>query len=301
MGRRENPIAPCGKALRALARWLRDRRATARLSYTELAQRTTALALPDGGSAGCSADTLARAVSGQGVPRLRTVIAYAAACGADRAEAERLWKRARYEATLPARQAEQPAPHITYVRDFAELRSALLDLYRKDGSRPYEELERASAGVLAHSTVARVINGSAARPAREFVMAFAQACGVRGGLALEAWGQAWDRAEERRLGRRPPAPRRKAPAGARYMDRQRNPDGQEVWVVNGRFNNDETLLQLKQQWETGGSTLSRRELDTARNVARRRHAARALVWMEGRREQATAIHRELVEARLLMS
>ncbi|MFG3010096.1 helix-turn-helix domain-containing protein [Streptomyces cinerochromogenes] len=189
----------CEKALESLARWLRDQREAAGLSYAELAVRTAYLAETGAVPVGCSADTLARAASGAVVPRLRTVLAYAAACGADGREGERLWKRARYRRSLAARKKSDPLPHFRYARDFAELREALVDLYEKDGSRPYEELERDSEGVLAHATVGRLINRKTGRPTRQFVIAFARACGVRG-VALDEWGQAWDRAEERRLG-----------------------------------------------------------------------------------------------------
>lgn len=199
MGRRENPIASCDKALESLARWLRVRRAEAGLSYGKLAVRTAALVQVGAVSARCSADTLSRAASGAVMPRLQTVLAYAAACGADRRQGERLWKRARYRQSLAARSKSEPVPHVRYARDFFELREALVDLYQKDGSRPYEELGRDSAGVLAHATVGRLISGKTGRPTRQFVLAFAAACGLKG-VALDEWGQAWDRAEERRLG-----------------------------------------------------------------------------------------------------
>ncbi|MEU6965030.1 helix-turn-helix domain-containing protein [Streptomyces chrestomyceticus] len=199
MGRRENPVAPCDKALESLVRWLRGHRTRAGLSYTQLAERVRQLP-PDAGARPvcCSADTLARAVSGRSMPRLEVVRAYARACGADVAEAQRLWKQARYRQGADGRRAAEPVQHITYVRDFAELRAALLDLYRKDGSRPYAELERVSDRDLAHSTISRFISGVTGRPTRQFVVVFAQVCGMRG-VALSDWGQAWDRAEERRL------------------------------------------------------------------------------------------------------
>ncbi|WKU42623.1 helix-turn-helix domain-containing protein [Streptomyces sp. VNUA116] len=242
MGRAENPIAPCDKALQALVQWLRDQRTRAGLSYAQLAERTQHLALPGGGQARCSADTLARAASGLVVPRHRAVLAYALACEADPAEAERLWKRARYQQSMADRRNEEPAPHVRYVRNFAELRAALVELYRKDGSRPYEELEKASGGVLAHSTVARVISGISGQPTREFVLAFAQVCGVRGAVALNDWRDAWDRAEERRssgiprsLIRRRSSVRTEQAKGGRvevYLDRVRlNDDGQETWQL----------------------------------------------------------------------
>ncbi|MFI2077576.1 helix-turn-helix domain-containing protein [Streptomyces triculaminicus] len=237
MGRCENPIAPCDKALRALAQWLRKSRTQAGLTYTDLADRTRHLALPGGVRVRCSADTLARAASGASIPRLKTVLAYARSCGADPAEAERLWKRARYQQSLATRRHEEPAPHIHYVRNFAELRAALLDLYRKDGSRPYKELERASEGALSHSTLARVISGITGRPTREFVLAFAHGCGVRSAAALNAWGQAWDRAEEQRLkGGRGAAVQQEAgpKAGGDYYYLKRvrmSADDEEVWLT----------------------------------------------------------------------
>ncbi|MFC4517764.1 MULTISPECIES: hypothetical protein [Streptomyces] len=125
------------------------------------------------------------------------------------------------------------------MRNFAELRAALLDLYRKDGSRPYEELERASRGVLTHSTLARVLSGITGRPTRHFVIAFAEVCGLRG-VSLNDWEQAWERAEERRLGRHRGIVQRRSAIEVKrgsagpvqvYMDRVRQPDGQEAWTV----------------------------------------------------------------------
>ncbi|MFE9137540.1 helix-turn-helix domain-containing protein [Streptomyces sp. NPDC007355] len=108
--------------------WLRSMRRHAGLSYEELAERAAVKLLPDGTVARCGADTLARAAAGRRVPQLRTVLAYAVACGADPREGERLWKRARYEETLPLREREGHAKHIPYIRDFADLRIALIDL-----------------------------------------------------------------------------------------------------------------------------------------------------------------------------
>ncbi|MFB7825339.1 helix-turn-helix domain-containing protein [Streptomyces hydrogenans] len=299
MGRRENCVAPCGKALGSLVAWLRTMRRHAGVSYEELAKRTAVRRLPDGTVARCSADTLARAAAGQRVPKLRTVLAYAVACGtdADPREGERLWKRARYEETLPLREREGHAKHVTYIQDFADLRIALIDLYRKDGSRPYEAIERDSGGVLAHATVSRVINGSTGRPTREFVMAFAETCGVRG-KALVDWGQAWDRAEGRRIG---PRPKARKPAvtphawsrGSKrllgsysfhttvsavsdvdtfvYLDRVRLPDGEDVWVANNLSTKVADLYAAKlHRAEQRQATLSQRQLDAARSLDRAR-------------------------------
>ncbi|MFF0630272.1 helix-turn-helix domain-containing protein [Streptomyces sp. NPDC004296] len=97
MGRRENPIASCDRELEKLVRCLRDQRVRAGLNYKQLATRS-----------GCSASTLIRAASGEQVPKLKTVRAYAVACGTDPGEVERRRKRARYRAV---RACEGPVPH----------------------------------------------------------------------------------------------------------------------------------------------------------------------------------------------
>ncbi|MFE0477028.1 helix-turn-helix domain-containing protein [Streptomyces sp. NPDC058947] len=189
MGRRENPIGACGKALQILASWLRARRQEAGLTFEQLAARTD-----------YSADTLSRAASGSKVPkRLPVVRAFAEACGADPDEAERLWKRARYEERhLRTDSANSYTPHVDYVTNFAELHAAMLDLYHKEGTLPYRELDRRAGakGLLPHTTIGRVLHRDAI-PSLEFTIAFAWACGVRG-TALGAWRRAWDRADDQR-------------------------------------------------------------------------------------------------------
>ncbi|MFF7202260.1 helix-turn-helix domain-containing protein [Streptomyces sp. NPDC008141] len=211
MGRAENPIAPCTTSLHALASWLRQRRADAQVSYTELAQRTH-----------FSKATLSRAVSGRTVPRLVVVKALAEVCGADPAEAERLWKGARYDARSgwPGHGASHL--RIDYVTTFAGLHLALLELYRRDGSRPYRELERQAGnhGQLPHATIGRVLT-QRAHPRREFVLAFIQTCGVTDEDDLEVWGRAWDRAQAAHILSSPP-PRRKNGPGHRPARDQRN-------------------------------------------------------------------------------
>ena len=188
MGRRENPITPCDRRLEVLVRWLREQRTAAGLNYTQMGRRTD-----------CSADTLRRAASGRCMPRRQVVLAYAQACGARASEAERLWRHARYQQVQEAQPLVEQPKHIAYVRDFAELHLALVDLHRKSGSRSCRELEERSDGMLSRSTVWRVLNEQTRRPTRQFVLAFADACGLRG-IALQEWAQAWDRAEDRRTG-----------------------------------------------------------------------------------------------------
>ncbi|MFI9295400.1 helix-turn-helix domain-containing protein [Streptomyces gardneri] len=187
MGRRENPIAQCSKSLRVLATWLRDGRAEVGLTYGQLAARTD-----------FSADTLARAASGRHVPQSPSVVvAYAQACGRSTKEAERLWKLARRDEAHAqgVLRGHRSGGHISVVKDFADLRSAIVDLYQHDGGPPLRSLDQRIGGVgrLPHSTVGRVLAGRST-PGRALVLAFAEACGVRR-ADLAEWGKAWDRAD----------------------------------------------------------------------------------------------------------
>ncbi|MGW2304835.1 helix-turn-helix domain-containing protein [Streptomyces sp. NPDC001809] len=187
MGRRENPIAQCSESLRILATWLRDGRQTAGLTYSQLAARTE-----------YSADTLARAASGRSVPQsLSVVTAYAQACGLNVKDGERLWKLAhRDEAHAQGvLRGHRSGGHISVVKDFADLRSAIVDLYQDDGGPPLRSLGQRIGGLgrLPHSTVGRVLAGRST-PSRDFVLAFAEACGVRN-ADLAEWAKAWDRAD----------------------------------------------------------------------------------------------------------
>jgi transcriptional regulator with XRE-family HTH domain len=164
---------------------MRERREEAGLTYTQMARRTD-----------FSSDQLRRAATGGSVPRREVVLAYAESCDARLVEAEKLWREARYQQAQEEHPPEDRPKHTVYVRDFADLHLALLDLYRKNGSRPYRELEESSGGALKRSTVWCVLQEQI-RP--EFVSAFAEEWGVRG-IALDQWGHAWDRAEERRTG-----------------------------------------------------------------------------------------------------
>lgn len=304
MGRPEKPIAPCTKELENLVRWLRRHRAGAGLSYNQLAENTRFLPRHGRASPQCSPDTLARAASGLVVPTRRVCVSYAQACGGKASEAVRLWKHARYRESRNQRH-EEPAPHITYVRDFAELRAAMLELYRKDGARPYEELERESGGLLAHATVGRVISGRTGRPTRQFVFAFAIVCGARG-VTLKEWQRAWDRAEQRRLGssdtgsrRRPTAPfgssrwtgEARTIAFAYYMDPARSPNGQEVWHRNPA--RDIISEPHQDQRLDVARPLTERELAAARTIAQlpRPTTERPVARILPRRHGATGLDR----------
>lgn len=284
MGRRENPIAPCDKALQALSQWLRSRREDAGMNYTQLARRTERVrwpALPEGVSAKSSADTLLRAASGaHGVPRRKAVLAYAAACDANLAEADRLWKAARCRQIQEAEPLKEKPKHITYVRDFADLHLAMVDLYRKDGARSCQELEDLSGGRLSHSTVWRVLNEQTGRPTRAFVTHFALVCGLRG-VALRDWEQAWDRAEDRRTGGTKRNSRHPVIAGNGpmiYLDRTRDADGQDMWKLSRKPVIPETvLLQRMEEIALGHRVLSSRELDAARSIQNSQRTSRSLL------------------------
>ncbi|WP_177235655.1 helix-turn-helix transcriptional regulator [Streptomyces sp. MUSC 14] len=190
MSRRENPIGQCGKSLHALAAWLRAGREAAGLTYEQLAARTE-----------FSADTLSRAASGRNVPKnLSVVLAYADACDLPEKDAEKLWKTARRDEARAqgVLSGNHSGVHISIAKDFADLHSAIVDLYQEGGSPPLRSLDARLGGVglLPHSTVGRVLKGRST-PSRQFVLAFAEALGARRSDLAE-WGKVWDRADRDR-------------------------------------------------------------------------------------------------------
>ncbi|MFS0697827.1 helix-turn-helix domain-containing protein [Streptomyces nitrosporeus] len=212
MARRENPVPPCSRSLLALVTWLRSGRTVAALTYGQLAARTE-----------YSADTLARAASGRSVPQnLTVVLAYAAACGLSRKEAERLWKHARRDEarTQSVLSGHRSGVHISVVKDFADLHGAIVDLHHDDGRPPLRSLDARLGGLgrLPHSTVGRVLKGSST-PTRTFVAAFAEACNVRRS-ELPEWTKAWDRADADRRSSR--------------LRSRRRPTAQQSWTVHDR-------------------------------------------------------------------
>jgi len=187
MGRREQPIRPCSKSLRTLAAWLRAGREQAGLTYQQLAACTP-----------FSPDTLSRAASGKHVPRnVEIVVAYAGGCGLPEADARRLWKLARRDASRAAHvlNGQRSGLHISMVKDFADLHSAIVEQYQNVGSPALRKLDEriGGHGRLPHSTVGRVLNGQSL-PQRPFVLAFAEAVNVRKSEIAE-WAKAWDRAD----------------------------------------------------------------------------------------------------------
>ncbi|WP_443079443.1 helix-turn-helix domain-containing protein [Streptomyces sp. NBC_01724] len=155
MGRRERPIVTNNKALRVLTGWLREQRLRAgQPTYRELAEK-----------AGCHATTLQRAASGDSVPRLPAVLAYARACDASRLEAKRLWKQARHEETQSVRSGRRPAaPPPELVRDFADMCAVLQDLYEKAGSPPLRKMETEAGTAAEYGPPDHQEAGDAAQP-----------------------------------------------------------------------------------------------------------------------------------------
>lgn len=186
MGRPEKPVRTPNHGLMRLAMWLRAHRDLARLTYAELAQQTV-----------YSATTLQRATTGERIPRLPVVEAYARACGGSVEEARRLWRCARRnEQKLTQRWSIPSAvPTPDLVREPAELVAALKALYYKSGALPLMEMERRAGGHgrLPHSSVHRLLKG-AGMLRQDQLTAFLTVCGVpeREHLRWQrAWGRAW--------------------------------------------------------------------------------------------------------------
>lgn len=99
MGRPERPVDPRAGAVQRFANELRVlREAAVKPTYRVMA-----------GRAGFSVSVLAQAASGERLPSLAVVLAYAQACGADPAEWELRWKAADEEAAARAEDKEQQA------------------------------------------------------------------------------------------------------------------------------------------------------------------------------------------------
>ncbi|MGW2987536.1 helix-turn-helix domain-containing protein [Streptomyces goshikiensis] len=176
----QNPIRACEKSLGALALWLRAQRERAGLTYAEMADAT-----------GRNATTLARAAEGRNVPTSATVRAYATACAADVGEAEKLWKKAR-AAAVAARGGKMELVRPEYIRDFADIHAAMVELRRRCGQPSLRELDLKAGGMglLPPSTVSLILRRKA-RPPRALFLHFVVACDV---TRVSVWADAWDRA-----------------------------------------------------------------------------------------------------------
>ncbi|MGW4576613.1 helix-turn-helix domain-containing protein [Streptomyces tendae] len=185
MCRPERPLTTANKALRELQEWLRDQRTRTSQGYRTLAARV-----------GCHATTLQRAASGETVPKLQTVLNYARACDASPEEARRLWRNARYEHTRQTRPGRgRPVPRPEYVYDFADLSTAVQDLYEKAGSPPLRTMEQRAGGFghLPRSTAHRIVTKQAMPHSIQQFQAYLRACEVPE-ADWPDWEAAWARA-----------------------------------------------------------------------------------------------------------
>ncbi|MEU5106706.1 MULTISPECIES: helix-turn-helix transcriptional regulator [unclassified Streptomyces] len=193
MGRPEYPVTSANQGLYRLALWLRQARHEAGLTNAELAARTP-----------FNASTLQRATSGDRVPRLPVVEAYARGCGASAAEARRMWRHARWIEHRALRPYSKSAPLPKLISDAADLLAAVRELYYKSGAMPLREMEvRAGHGRLPHTTVHRVLNGTTMFEFDQLV-AFLEVCEVPE-KEHKDWQTAWMRAWRHR-GMYAPAP-----------------------------------------------------------------------------------------------
>jgi transcriptional regulator with XRE-family HTH domain len=184
MGRPEKPIVTLNLGLLALAGWLREIRTNAQLTYVELAAMT--------GNA-YSATTLQRAASGERVPRLPVVEAYAVACGQSLEQARRRWRHAR---AVEHSAALGSAPRPRLVENAEELRAALRQMYHRAGAMPLREMERrAGLGRLPRSTMRRMLDGTTML-SKDQMLAFLTVCDVPEREHqdwLDALSRVWDK------------------------------------------------------------------------------------------------------------
>ncbi|MGW8453800.1 helix-turn-helix domain-containing protein [Streptomyces niveus] len=183
MGRREKEITTSNTALRELAEWLRAQRVWVGLTYRELAERS-----------GVHATTLQRAASGDSVPQLMPVLAYARGCDAQPEDARRLWCRARREQAR-AGTSHSPVPSPALIRDFADLSAALRDLYEKAGVPSLRTMETRAGGFgsLPRSSAHRIVNKQTVPHNLDQFRAYLRACEVPA-REWKAWEDAWSRA-----------------------------------------------------------------------------------------------------------
>ncbi|GAA0452493.1 helix-turn-helix transcriptional regulator [Streptomyces olivaceiscleroticus] len=192
MGRPETPIATPDLALRKLAEWLRKQRNDARITYFEMAEQTV-----------FSMATLSRATTGERIPKLPVVEAYARACGASVKEARRLWRAARYSEYRQTHPRSY-AVRLDLVREPADMVTALQHLYYRAGAMPIDEMERRAGGhgELPHTTLLRMVHGQTML-SRPQLAAFLKVCEVPPTEHAQ-WTRAWLRAwRHRELDRGP--------------------------------------------------------------------------------------------------
>lgn len=180
MGRKENPVVRDVPAVGRLADFQRAWRATAGLTYEDLAHAT-----------GWSASTLGNAASGRRPPRRDVVRDAVTHCGGPEQEAIDLWRQARYHQRLADRPRPQaPAAHL--VRTVVDLAALVKELYEKNGAPSMSEVEDRTDGRLGHSTAHRLVTKRTIPADRDQFDAFLDVVEVHGPLRAQCM-EAWDR------------------------------------------------------------------------------------------------------------
>ncbi|MER6444455.1 IclR family transcriptional regulator domain-containing protein [Streptomyces venezuelae] len=183
MGRTEKPVDWTDPVRATLAVLLRGARGRARLTYAQLALRTSS-----------SAATLKRAASGKTVPTSTTVTEFLTACGASQEDltmAKRLVEAAHGPSrSVPAGEVIEPAGVFTE----GELNSALVSLHRNAGLPPYRQVQRKGGHEwLALSSIWAILRHQRLPASPGQMAAFLRGCDIaeeQQGSWLAAWNRA---------------------------------------------------------------------------------------------------------------
>ncbi|MGW7513759.1 hypothetical protein ACWGJ0_39375 [Streptomyces massasporeus] len=193
MGRPEKPVDRTVRERAELADFLRGLKATAGMTYEQLAKMTNGAP---------SKATLERAASGRSVPALGTVVIFVMLTATDEAwlmspsdpgtRARKLWICARRATRAPYYVHKAPDPEMVWgVADFSR---ALRDQHVWAGYPSPREMERmAGPGKLPSSTARRIIRGHILPVDPAQAIAFLKACYV---TDLVPWIEAGRRALE---------------------------------------------------------------------------------------------------------
>ncbi|MEV6594924.1 helix-turn-helix domain-containing protein [Streptomyces acidicola] len=196
MGRPENPLTGPPHR-RELARYLRMLRASAQVTYEEMAECSKP-----------SAATLKRTASGATVPRRSRVLDFSVACLAatrvvprpvpDAYKLSELWLKARMEERGTLR-LKKPRPE--YIADQADLSSALYALYEHAGAPPLREVQARAGGAvhLPLSTLARIVSRDTLPADERQLLAFLTGCGVEGEERQGKWRMAWTKVSNHKM------------------------------------------------------------------------------------------------------
>ncbi|MER6231578.1 helix-turn-helix transcriptional regulator [Streptomyces sp. NPDC001616] len=195
MGRTEKPLAGPPNRVE-LARYLRYARASAGVTYEEMARHAVA-----------SPATLKRTASGISVPKLSNVDDFMQALrkanrrsqnGLGRLSARRKWEQARMEerGTLHLKNPYPPG----FV-DQADFKFGLFRLYERAGAPPLREVQQGGGGAiyLPLTTLTRIIHQKTLPAYQQQLISFLNGCGKRW-VNEERWLEAYVRVTEPRAG-----------------------------------------------------------------------------------------------------